>query len=497
MSGKAKLNPRELMELAIEVMRQSVPEPRPDGKASPKVGAVLVKPDGKIETAYRGELRHGDHAEFTLLERKNRGNKLDGSTLFATLEPCAPGARRDPKVDCAERIRLARIKEVWIGIQDPDPKVARKGITHLAQNGIKVHMFDRDLQEVIEKENKDFLAQAIERAAVEKKKPGEIVLSPLENKLPAAVLADFSDEALALYRERAKIAEPIGSDEFNRRLLQQGLLKEEKGRLLPTGFGILLFGKEPRRAMRQAGLLAAIHYPNGEQERKEFDEPAVMIPDLLEKWLKDKLPNVVDRSKMRREERPALPFEMVREAVVNALIHRDYDIEGGKCQVVVTEDTITVRSPGKPPHPITLEQLQSFTAPMLSRNPELHFVFARMGMAEEQGLGIGSLRNRAKELGLPLPRYIWDAPYLVLKLYRSAESATRELTVDILDKLNADEKRGWEILSTKTTFTRAEYDAYMGSDKRKAQRQLKRFVDLGLVRSVGAGRTARYEVVRS
>jgi len=101
------------------------------------------------------------------------------------------------------------------------------------------------------------------------------------------------------------------------------------------------------------------------------------------------------------------------------------------------------------------------------------------------------------KLALPLPRYTWDAPYLVLKLYRTPESATRELTVDILDKLNADEKRGWEILSTKTTFTRAEYDAHMGTDKRKAQRQLKRFVELGLVRSVGAGRTARYEVVRS
>ena len=51
MSGKAKLTPRKLMEMAIEVMRQSVPELRPDGKASPKVGAVLVKPDGTVETA--------------------------------------------------------------------------------------------------------------------------------------------------------------------------------------------------------------------------------------------------------------------------------------------------------------------------------------------------------------------------------------------------------------------------------------------------------------
>ena len=484
------------MELAIEIMRQSVPESRADSKASPKVGAVLVKPDGTVETACRGELRHGDHAEFTLLERKNRGNKLDGCILFATLEPCAPGARRDPKVDCAERIRLARIKEVWIGIQDPDPKVARKGIQHLENSGVKVHMFDRDLQEVIEKENKDFLAQALERAAVAKKEPVEIVLSSLESKLPAAVLADFSDEALAVYRERAGIADAVGSDEFNRRLLQQGQLKEEAGRLVPTGFGILLFGKEPRRAMRQAGLLGSIQYPNGEQERKEFDEPAVMIPDMLEKWLRDKLPNVFDRSKMRREERPALPFEMVREAVVNALIHRDYDIEGGKCQVVVTEDTVTVRSPGMPPPPITLEQLQSFTAPMLSRNPELHFVFARMGMAEEQGLGLGSLRDRAKELGLPLPRYTWDAPYLVLKLYLSAKSAIRELPANVLDSLNAEEKRGWEYLATKTACTRAAYEQHMGVDTRKAQRHFKRFVELGLLRRVGASTSTSYEVKR-
>jgi ATP-dependent DNA helicase RecG len=171
------LDPRVMMERAIAVMRESIPEPRRDGKTSPKVGAVLVKPDGTIESAYRGELRHGDHAEFTLLERKNRGNRLDGSVLFATLEPCAPGARRDPKVDCAERIRLARIKEVWIGIQDPDPTVARKGIQYLEENGITVRMFDRDLQEVIEQENTDFLKQANERAAKARRKCIGIPLS--------------------------------------------------------------------------------------------------------------------------------------------------------------------------------------------------------------------------------------------------------------------------------------------------------------------------------
>jgi ATP-dependent DNA helicase RecG len=220
-----------------------------------------------------------------------------------------------------------------------------------------------------------------------------------------------------------------------------------------------------------------------------------MIPDLLEKWLTDKLPNVFDRSKMRREERPALPFEMVRESVVNALIHRDYGIEGGKCQVVVTEDTVTVRSPGEPPPPITLELLQSFTAPMLSRNPALHFVFARMEMAEEQGLGIGSLRDRAKELGLPLPRYSWDAPYLVLKLYRSTEAAAKSLDQDILKSLSKSEQKGWQWLATQGRTSSSHYADIMKIEPRTARRHLNRFEELGLMRKTGSGPSIEYKVI--
>jgi len=497
MSKKQTYTPRELMELAIEVMLQSVPEPRADGKASPKVGAVLAKPDGTVETACRGELRHGDHAEFTLLERKNRGNNLDGALLFATLEPCAPGARRDPKIDCAERIRLARIKKVWIGIQDPDPKVARKGIQHLKNNGIEVAMFDRDLQEIIEKENAEFLKQANERAAAAKKTPTTFVLSPLENKLALAILNDFSNDALEIYRDRAGIKSAVGSSEFNRLLLQQGLLKKDKDELLPTGFGMLLFGKQPRNTLRQAGLLASITYPDGEKERKEFDEPAVLIPDLLEKWLKDKLPNVFDRNQMQREERPALPFEMIREAVVNALIHRNYDIEGGKCQLAVDTDTVTVRSPGAPTPPITLEQMQNFTAPMLSRNPSMHFVFARMGMAEEQGLGLASLRNRARQQNLPLPVFTWDDPYLVLTLYRSSKAAVETLDEGKLEELSKAERLGWEWLVTRDSVTTAEYQEAMNLPNRTAKNHMKKFTDLGLLVMVGSGRATQYKVARN
>ncbi len=493
----ANFDPRKLMEQAIDVMRQSTPEPRTDGKACPLVGAVLWKPDGTISTAHRGELRYGDHAEFTLLERKNRDQLLDGAILFATLEPCAPESRKPPKLGCAERIVLARIKQVWVGTEDPDPSVDRKGIKYLQDNGVKVQMFDRDLQQIIIEANKQFIEQAKERVAEVRSAPKAVQLSTLENAQPNSQMKDLSHEALQKYRSAAVMDTPIESDEFNRRLLQHGLLKRVSDRLVPTGLGIILFGKAPRSIIRQAGLLATIRYANGKEETKEFDGPLVLIPSQVEQWLKDKLPNVIDRSRMERQSSDALPFELVREAIVNALVHRDYDLRGAKCHLIVTSDTIAIKSPGGPVSPITLKQLQDFDAPMLSRNPELHYVFSRMGLAEERGLGLRTLKDVPKKYGLPLPTYRFDNPYLTLTLYRSAEGAARALPLKILNSLNSEERAGWEFLTSHASTTKSAYAKGMGFDDRKALRQLQKFLELGLVRRIGAGRSTAYEIVRN
>lgn len=493
-SPSSSFNPREMMERAIEVMRLSISEARTDGKASPSVGVVLCMPDGKIETSHRGELRSGDHAEFTLLERKNRASKLDGAILFTTLEPCAPGARNPPKLSCAERIVLARIKKVWVGLEDPDPTVDRKGIKYLQEHGVDVEMFDRELQETIHAENKDFVAQALERKASSDAGRSKLVtLSELERSITAVALEDLSPEALDKYRAAAKIPDAIDSKAFQVRLLQQGLLKEEGGGLRPTGFGFLLFGKEPRNALPQAGLLGTIHL-DSKEETRDFDGPLVLIPELVEKWLQDKLPNPINRTQMRRRQGAEIPFELLRESVVNALVHRDYMIAGANCHLVVTTDTITVRSPGGPVAPVTLEQLQSFNAPELSRNPVLRYVFARMGLAEERGLGMKTLRSLPKELGLPLPKYAFENPYLTLTLYRTPESAVRVLPSNILKALNKDERTGWEFVASRASTTTGEYAKGLGFDERKAKRHLKHFVDLGLLFRSGQGRATEYQV---
>ncbi len=488
-----KIDTRSLMKKAIEVMRLSVPEHRPDGSPSPLVGAVLVRPDGSIVTAARGELRNGNHAEFILLERKCLSEKLDGCTLFTTLEPCLD--RNKPKRGCARHIVSARIKEVYVGLEDDNPRVAGKGIEYLRRHGVTVHMFDRDLQDEILTVNNEFFTWARQQPARPEEEP--IKLSKYEDPVAAVALEDLSQRALERYRAKAELDPKVGSQEFMRMLRQQGVLVGEGEATVPSGFGMLLFGTQPRNAIPQAGLLARADLPDGTSSRREFGQALVLIPEELEKWLNTVLPSTIDRSRMERKEEVRLPFDMIREAVVNALIHRDYDLVGQKCQLVVNADTITVKSPGGPIPPITLEQLQSFTAPMKSRNPVLHYTFARMGMAEEQGFGLEkSLKGQAQKLDLPLPTFVLSDDYLVLTIYRSPEAAVSTLTNEIQDQLSKAEIIGWEWISKRDLVTTAEYEEAMKLPNRTAKNHIHKMKKLGLLKMIGAGRATRYKVIR-
>lgn len=491
------IDTRYFMQLAIEEMKKSVAEGRKDGKASPKVGAVLVSPDGKIlGTAHRGEMREGDHAEYTLLDRKFRDKNVTGNYLFATLEPCAPGSRKHPKLGCAERVVNARIAKIWIGVEDPDPTVDRKGIKYLIDAGIEVEMFDPDFQEQILEANKHFLEQAILRAE-EVKKPKEVVLTPLEKTVAGADLIEFSAEALNFYANKAGLNMNVESEAFNNLLLQKQLIELDDATniLRPTGLGILLFGSRPRNRYPQAVLKAEARYGSAAPEIQDFDSALVLLPEQIENWLKKVLTSHISRERFTRDNTYDYPIKVLREVIINALVHRDYDIESAKCYLSIDDGKIVVKSPGLPVKPIKFEDFQKFKAPSLSRNPKLMAVFNEMKYVEERGMGMDEMNSLPANYRLPLPLITWEDPFLTITLPRSQEFMGSLIPKELMSQLNEEEKTGLFYIRDKRTISKPDYAHHFYFNDKKAQRHLSKFVELGLVTATGSGPSRRFNYV--
>ena len=484
---------RKYMAMAIEVMNKSIQEPRGD-KVSPKVGALLIKPDGAIETAFRGELRQGDHAEFTLLERKNRSIPLGGSILFATLEPCAPGARKHPKLSCAERIVNARIEKVWIGIEDPDPAVDRKGIKYLIDNGVEVEMFDADFQKIIREANKQFIKEAEERAKkVQTDKPA-IVLSQKEKVVPNAVWDDLSLTDIERFIQMAKLNVAANSSEFNRIFAQLGLLEEKDNKFNPTGLGLLLFGKRPQLQYPNA-LIRATYKTAGRSEEIYTAEGALVnqANDIIG-WYENHIGKQIDRSEAQRKTVYDYPQDVIRESLINSIVHRDYDIEGSPIYFEINDAAIVIKSPGLPVEPLKLEQIQNFNAPSLSRNPKIMYVFEQMNMVEQRGLGFKTINELPIKYNLPLPVVTFDNPYIVFTFPRTMDSLKEVAGNDALKELNADELRGYEYIRLVKKTTRKKYETQFGYDTKKAGRHLAKMTELGLISKKGKSSDTYYEL---
>ena len=162
--NKKKYSIKELMEIAIEEGNKSIPEHT--DKTDPMVGAIITDKDGMIlKMAHRGELREGEHCEFALIERKLRDKNINGSILYVTLEPCTDKSRNNNKKrasikkGCSSHIKKARISKVYIGIEDPNPHIATKGIQYLLDNDIEVEMFPEYLADKIREINAVFIKE--------------------------------------------------------------------------------------------------------------------------------------------------------------------------------------------------------------------------------------------------------------------------------------------------------------------------------------------------
>lgn len=489
-----KYSPRQLMELAVEEMLKSIPDPnRKDKKPNPKVGAVIATVDGVlVGKSHRGELRIGDHAEFTAIERHHRGTKLDGFVMYATLEPCAPGARNHPKLACSERIVNARIAKVYIGAIDPDPSVAGDGRDFLIDNNIEVDYFDSDLAEVIYKENKKFFDDAEIRAKEEKHKTLIPATTVLTQELNNVDISDFSDEAQQEFVNRMNLSVKVGSEAYLKYLLQLGLLYNvPRSKLVrPTGLGLLILGRNPQFVFEQARIKFTIEQSVGDAKIKDIDGPLLLMPGKAEDLLDLSFLPEINRENFHREEIVDIPKRLLRELIVNAIVHRDYEIKGKQIRIVASKERIEIWSPGEPI--VHIEKFRTYEVPSISRNPKIAYIFFKSGLVEERGIGMKELKAFKEDNKLPDPSFRMEEGYFVITVFRKKGKVVK---VKSMPLMKGDLLRGYEFIQKQKTVSKKEYADHFDMDEKKAQRSLAELKELKLIKQQGKGPSTKYVLI--
>ena len=176
----------------------------------------------------------------------------------------------------------------------------------------------------------------------------------------------------------------------------------DPSRLVPTYAALLLFGKQPQQWLPNASILAARFVGDSLAERFIKQEISGTLPDQLrqaEAFLRDHMHSVVRLVGLAHQETPEYPLEAVRELLVNAVAHRDYNTQGDTIHIHLFAGHLEVHSPGGLPGPMNLNNLLEAR---FSRNAVLMQVLADMGFVERLGYGLNRVMEVVRQNNLRL-----------------------------------------------------------------------------------------------
>ena len=271
--------------------------------------------------------------------------------------------------------------------------------------------------------------------------------------------------------------------------------------LEPTMAAVLLFAREPQRFVPQS-VVGLARFPGTTRGTTQIVDRADVEGDLAE--IIEQAEAFVRRntritSKIYHAQRLEIteyPFPAIREAIANAVIHRDYWQTGSRVQVAVYADRVEVESPGGLLPPITVETLGH--TPPVWRNPDLAGLLYRLGYIEQFGTGIERMRGDMRAHGLPEPCFEARPGW-----FRVTFPGPGERILDLIPEEGVTDLRALglnerqiEALSLMVNqgleFTNQRYREHFGVTSKTAARDLGGLVEVGQIRRFGRGRGVRY-----
>lgn len=258
--------------------------------------------------------------------------------------------------------------------------------------------------------------------------------------LSGSSLADLDMRRLREYFGRIRQQEMPKDDDtaaWQTLLVNTEFLSDEGIDSPCTVAGLLLFGKNPNRYLPQAGI-DAVAYPGVEKDYGALERAQLRSPllglfqqgkeglDIIEPGLVEQAVYFVKRNTgvsaslqqgTVRVERPAYPEEVIREAVVNAVVHRDYLLSATDIELSIYKDRLEIISPGRLPNGITPDRMR--VGCRAARNQLLKDVMRDYGYLEHMGMGIPrKIIKGMREHNGTEPDLIEDGERFILRLWK-------------------------------------------------------------------------------
>jgi len=278
-----------------------------------------------------------------------------------------------------------------------------------------------------------------------------------------------------------------------------------RDRFHPTTGAFVLFAPQPANRFPQCEILAdAYEGPRITGRPKGQAGINAPLPRALEQALKfidDHTfhpRRVVGLNNVRLDE---YPTAALREVLVNAVAHRNYEDAARKIFVRVFSDRIEIASPGYPLKPLTPARLRRGGYRPCSRNPLIAQTLATLSLMEQRGTGFARMRDAMLDHGLDEPKIEQQDGFFVVTLpgpagnydrIKTPATASGPVTPAIEAQLNERQKRIFARVMAEGMVTRGWCVTEFGVANDTAGRDLKGLTELGLLEQVGKGRAVRY-----
>jgi ATP-dependent DNA helicase RecG len=332
-------------------------------------------------------------------------------------------------------------------------------------------------------------------AGFESRPVSDATLDDLDPALVQAYLEKLG-YPLATAGETAAPPQALSEDhEWAKALLARGCLTRTGSGPVPSYAGVLLFGRQPQRYLRNAQItLVRYASPQMGDEFLRHDASGA-LPDQIrqaETFVTANMRRGMRITGFTRQETTEYPLGVVREAIVNAVAHRDYAIRGDDIRVLMFSDHMEVYSPGRLPGHVTLDNL---VTERFSRNEAIAQALSDLGFVERLGYGIDRMVASMAEAGLPAPIFEETvAGFRVTLRGRGEELVSLEASPRWGNRrLNPRQERAVAHLAEHGTITNREFrELCPDLSDETIRRELADLVDQGLIVKVGERKATYY-----